>query len=254
MNRTGSKTKQGRALTAAHVLALSVAAVSASAAVIAAENGTLFINGKVASTEMRTIGGSAYVRVNDVAKALGMVVVRRADGGYELTKTGGANQVEGIQGKGGDTLFTGQWRVTVLSVETPVDSYAMKSQGDPYGNDLPTDYNSATRVIRPKPGYTLVVVRCRVTNGQKSPQSLWIARTDTNTALADGQGESYPPYAYDVDGAPIQTKPLLPGAKLDLPIIFVVPQGAQLKDFVFTANNNDATKSRKGNDVRVHLR
>jgi len=189
-----------------------------------------------------------------VAKALNLAVTRRADGGYDLVKAGGANQVEGATGKVGDTLFTGQWRVTVLSVETPVDSYAMKSEGEPYGNDTPTLYNSATRVISPKPGNTLVVVRCRVANGQKSPQTLWIARKDGNTALADTQGESYPPYAYDIEGAPIQTKPLLPGAKIEFPIIFAVPQGAELKDLVFTANNNDDTKARKGNDVRVHLR
>ena len=63
------------------------------------------------------IDGQAYVRVSDVAKALGMTVVARADG-FELRKAGGANQVEGtVTGKVGDTLFDGNWRFQVLKVE-----------------------------------------------------------------------------------------------------------------------------------------
>lgn len=57
---------------------------------------TLVMNGKIASTDVRTVGGSTYVKLSDVAKALGMVLVKRP-GGYELTKAGGADQVQDDQ-------------------------------------------------------------------------------------------------------------------------------------------------------------
>ncbi len=251
-SKTSRVTKRRRARAAILVLGASVAGLAA--AVVAAAGGGLFINGKLASNDVRMINGTRYVPVSDVAKALGLTVTRRSDGGYDLNRPGGADQVEGAPGKVGDTLFTGQWRVTVLNVETPVDTYAMKSEGEPYGEDTPSSYNATTRIIRAKPGATLVVVRCRIANGQRTPQTLWLTRRDSKTALADAQGESYPPVAYDVDGAPIQTKSLLPGARLEIPIIFAVPQETQLKDLVFTANNNDDTRSRQVNNVRVQLR
>jgi len=241
MNRRKAGKRAAVALAALLMLGASVAA--------ARDGAKLILNGKATAADVRTVNGSAYVRLSDVAKALGMVVVKRPDG-YELTKAGGANQVEGLNGKLGDTLFDGRWRFTVLGVET-ADSYAIKSTGEPYAYGQPVDFNSATRTLTPKPGNTLIVVRCRIANGQKSTQTLWLAQKDTHTALADDQGESYPPSAHDVDGAPIQTKPLLPGAKIEFPVVFVVPQGKKLQDLVFTLKNNDSAQ--KGNDVRVAL-
>jgi hypothetical protein len=239
------KTGRLAAVTLCAILALGIGF-----GVAAARDGAkLILNGKITSADVRTMNGSAYVRLSDVATALGMVVVKRSDG-YELTKAGGANQVEGLNGKVGDTLFDGRWRFTVMGAET-TNAYALKSTGEPYAYNQPVDFNSATRTLTPKPGNTLIVVRCRIANGQKSTQTLWLAQRDTHTALADDQGESYPPAAHDVDGAPIQTKPLLPGAKLEFPVIFVVPQGKKLQDLVFTLKNNDSAQ--KGNDVRVVL-
>lgn len=87
---------------------------------------TLIMNGQTASTEVRTIGGSAYVKLADVAKALGMVLIKRPDGKYEISRAGGTNQVEGVaQGKIGSVLFDGKWRFQVQSVQTPAD-YTMK--------------------------------------------------------------------------------------------------------------------------------
>lgn len=216
-----------------------------------AADATLVINGKAAPADVRPLGGTAYVRLADVAAALGLTVVKRGST-YELTKAGGANQIEGVtQGKIGDTLFDGRWRFQVLSMQT-VPSYTLTADASPYGADNVSDYNTATRALTPKPGHTLVMLRCRVSNGQKSPQTLWIARNDTNTALADAQGESYPPILYDVDGAPIQTKPLLPGSKLEFPVFFSVPTGTDIKALVFTLHNNSS--SEKPNDVRVSLK
>jgi len=231
---------------AALVLTLIVQAVSASA------GDSLVMNGKVASTTVRTIDGSAYVKVSDVAQALGMVVTKRPSG-YEIAKSGGANQIQGVtQGKIGDLLFDGRWRFQVLSVQMP-ESYTMKTPGiepSSYPADTLT-FDRNSQIVRPKSGYKLIVVQCRMFNGQKTKQTFWLAARDVNNALADQQGESYSPVGYDLEGAPIQSKPLLPGAKTDFPILFSVPQNVELKDLVFTLRNNDF--SQKGNDVRVSL-
>src|SRR5438105_895768 len=54
----------------------------------------LIVNGVVASTDVRTISGSTYVKLSDVAKAMGMVVVKHADG-FELTRLAGPTRWRG---------------------------------------------------------------------------------------------------------------------------------------------------------------
>lgn len=241
MNRTDRPLRPGALL-----LALALTAPPALAA------DTLTINGKTASADVRTLNGSAYVRLSDVAKALGMVLVKRP-GGYEITKAGGANQVGGVvQGKIGDILFDGRWRFQVVSVETPA-TYTMKVpsvEPSSYPADL-LDYDRNTHVVRGKVGYKLVVLRCRMANGQKSTQSFWLGRNDVNNALADADGDSHVPVGYDLEGAPIQSKPLLPGAKADFAMLFIIPQASRLKDLVFTLRNNNFSQT--GHDVRVSL-
>jgi hypothetical protein len=225
-------------------------AVLALCAAPAATADTLVVNGKTASVAVRTYDGSAYVRFSDMAKALGMILVKRP-GGYELTKAGGTDQVQAMtQGKVGDVLFDGYWRFQVQSVEM-TDSYAVKKNGDGLS------FDRSTNVLHAGPRTKLVVIRCRMTNGQKSVQTFWLAplpgERAINNALTDTEGESYPPDGYDLDGTTSQSKPLLPGAKTDFVILFSVPETVQrkdLKDLVFTLQNND---SRRGNDVRVSL-
>jgi len=210
---------------------------------------TLTMNGKTASTTVRTVNGSAYVKIADVAKALGMVVVKRP-GGYALTRSGGANQVQAVtEGKTGDVLFDGWWRFQVRSVETPA-SYPAKFLEA--ANSL--KYDNSSHTVSAAPHFKVVVVHCRMTNGQKTAQTFWIAplpgEREIHTALTDTSGESYPPDCYDLDGSTSQSKPLLPGAKTDFVILFNVPEATQIKELVFTLQNNDA---RPGNDVRVSL-
>lgn len=216
---------------------------------------SLVLNGKTASTDVRTLNGAAYVKLADVAKALGMVLVKRP-GGYELTRAGGANQVQGVsQGKVGDVLFDGRWRFQVLGVETP-ESYTMKVpsvEPSSHPRDL-IRYDRAAHVLRPQTGYKLVVLQCRMSNGQKTTQTFWLANAagrSINTALADTQGESYAPVGYDLEGAPIQSKPMLPGSKTDFALLFSIPEASEIKDLVFTLTNND---SQGTNDVRVALK
>ncbi len=235
---------------------LGFAAAVLAAATPALAGQKLVLNGKTASTNVRMINGSAYVSLADIARALGMIVVKRGDS-YEITKPGGANQVGGnLQGKVGDLLFDGQWRFQVLSVQTP-DAYSVKTpgmQGLFRGiSSIQNDEN--TRLVRAAPGFKLVVIQCRMANGQKSPQTFWLAQSSgVNNALTDTQGESYAPFGYDLEGAPTQSKTLLPGAGTSFPILFSVPDATQLKDLVFTLRNNDFSANKpKVSDVRVSL-
>jgi len=213
----------------------------------------LIMNGKAASSDVRVIDGSPYVKLSDVAKALNMIVVKRP-GGYEITKAGGANQIEGVtQGKIGDVLFDGRWRLQILSMDTP-DSYAMKSEADIYDSAGLSHLDGKTHVLTPKVNYKLVVIQCRVSNGQTAKAQLWTAISDDkmNTALADMDGMSHPPVAYDYQGAPTQTTALIPGASINFPIIFSVAQETRVKDLVFTLRTNGGADS-SYKDVRISL-
>lgn len=229
---------------------LAVVLLLSATQVLAADK--LVVNGKTASTDVRTVNGATYVKLSDIAKAFGMIVVKRPGGGYELTKAGGANQVEGMtQGKIGDVLFDGKWRFQVQSIQSP-ESYTMKVpavEPSSHPRDI-IDFDTKNRVLRAKPGYKLVIIQARMTNGQKTSQTFWLAQP-TNNALADTNGESYTPVGYDLEGAPIQSKRLLPGAKTDFAILFSVPESTQAKDLVFTLHNNNSSET--PNDVRVSL-
>jgi hypothetical protein len=237
--------KTGRALRLGVLAALPL---GVAVAAWAAGGRKLVMNGRTVSTRVQTIQGQAYVPLADVAKAQGMVVVPIA-GGYEIRKAGGAHPISGLRGKVGDVLFDGKWRFQVLSVNT-VDSYTMQHHAT---NDYGTYHDVVDfedKVVRPKEGRNLIAIKCRVTNGRNSTQSLWVYNNDTHTALADSQGESYPPAIYDLEETgSFDSKKLLPGAKLDFTVLFSVPEGTHLKDLVFTLR----TLSDKGSDVRVTL-
>jgi hypothetical protein len=220
------------------------------ASVALAQSGrTLILNGKVASRDVRVIGGRAYVPVADVAKALGQEVAQ-TPAGYEIRTAGGANQVEGLRGKIGDMLFDGKWRFQVKSVQE-MDAFTMATNAynDYAIYSTTAELNETT--LRPKPGQTLIVVACLLKNGlMKQNQALWRVNNDTHTALADDQGRSYPPIAFDIEEtAHFVTKPLLPGASMEFNVLFTVPRGTRLKDLVFTLR----TLNDMGSDVRVSL-
>src|ERR1700738_4923601 len=72
----------------------------------ALSQGRLIISGKEVSTDFVSQSGRTYVPVADVAKALNLDV-QKISGGFELKPAGGANQVEGLNGKLGDQLSCG---------------------------------------------------------------------------------------------------------------------------------------------------
>ena len=166
-------------------------------------------------------------------------------------KPGGANQLQAaVTGKIGDQLFDGRWRFKVLGVDT-APTYAFTTDGEPYNYHAVATWNSATRTLEAPAGNVLIIVHCEVANGQHSKQTLWIPDEGSNTAITDDQGQAYPSAGHDFSGAPVQSRPLIPGSKLRFPVVFCVPEGTKLKDLIFTLRNNDGGK---GTDVRVSLK
>src|SRR5947209_2264248 len=80
-----------------------------------AQASRLFVNGTLVSSGMIERDGVAYVPLKDVAATFHLSV-NRTSRGYELSDSGGANQVSGVTGKVGDMLFNGYVRFQVLKV------------------------------------------------------------------------------------------------------------------------------------------
>jgi hypothetical protein len=166
---------------------------------------------------------------------------------------GGANQVEGLNGKVGDMLFTGRWRFQVKDVQR-VDSYTLKvpaSEQD-YGKyHTVASFDRATNTFKPVEGYTFVAVTALLKNAQTKTQQLGSYLGDPKTAIADTEGGSYPPIVYDMQsqGAWV-TKKMLPGSALNMTVLFAVPKDTKLKDVVFSLYNWD---DMKGKEVRISL-
>ena len=160
---------------------------------------------------------------------------------------------KGLDGKIGDVISDGQWRLQVVSVQTP-DSYAMKTDAEPYEYKDLSRFDAAKRIFTPKPGFKMVVFQCRVTNAQKSPKRLWVAVSDSanvRTALTDVAGISHTPIGYDFEGGPIQTKPLQPNETINFAVIFTVPRDAELKILLFTLAANGEREQSK--DAHISL-
>jgi hypothetical protein len=212
----------------------------------------LIAGGQTVSTGIRLIGGRPYVPLADMARAMNGTAVKRPDGAYEIVRegadriapvvAGGANEVRGTSGKIGQVLFTGKWRFAVLSV------------------DRAATYDS--RFLADKQTFTpagdseeLVIVRCRLKNGQKTAQKAMLSAVHPhNIALTDDQGQSYAPKDFDKRGGDTDTGPsLLPGAQTEFAIIFSVPKGTALKDLVFSLQTAYDDYPDGGTDVRISL-
>lgn len=193
----------------------------------------LMLNGKVASTRVRLIDGTAYVPVADVAQALGQPVHATPEG-YDISPAGGANQVQGLQGKMGDMLFDGTWRFQVNRV-TEADKYQERY--------------TATNPLEQKPGdnQKMILVDITVKNGANEKKFLLMRDIPENlTALAGADGSSVKVTTYDMrtgsgkhfggGGDWDSTPDMLPGSQAKLTAIFLAPKDFKPKDLIFTLN------------------
>lgn len=225
-------------------------ALGAAGAALAVQAGQILkINGEVASTDVKVIGGKAYVPLSDVAKAMNLTVIKSA-GGYSLTQAGGAGQLQAKgNGKIGEEIFSGKWRFKVTGVE----------RGEGY---VPQRNKSKTE-IEPGRGEELVIVRCQVRNGTSAKDELVFSKDweGMNTSLTDMNEQAYPVVAFDVredEIAPVGCN-FLPGSAIDFSIVFSVPKGTELKDLIFTAmqykfRSGYDQKKNPPHDFRVSLK
>ncbi len=193
----------------------------------------LILNGKVASARVKMIDGTAYVPVADVAQALGQPL-RTTPGGYVIGLAGGANQVQGLQGKLGDVLFDGVWRFQVNRV-TEAGKYQER-----YTANHPLEQT-------PGDNQKLVLVDITVKNGANEKKYLLMRDIPENlTALAGEDGVSAKVFTYDMRTGSGQhfggggdwdsTPEMLPGSQAQITAIFRVPQDFKAKDLIFTLN------------------
>ena len=208
---------------------------------VAAIGSTLFIQqvrieGKLATSDVISRNGKTYVPLSDVAKALGMTIMKTPTG-WDLVRAGGANMVQGLRGKVGEELFNGKYRFTVVKV-TRAASYT--PQFVKLGYEI-TPVSAAGEIV---------AVHCRLKNGTKEPVTFDITM-GKNTALTDEKEQSYAAF----NGASIdmvsRAPKVLPGAAVDFALTFEVPKDAVLKDLVFTVNDLTAKDSP---DFRVSLK
>lgn len=214
----------------------------------------LIIAGKTASTDIRIINGRPYVPLADMAKAMNGAAVKHKGGGYEIALNnvdsttpkanpiaGGANEVRGTRGKIGQALFTGKWRFSVLSIDRAA-SYD-------------SQFLPEKRTFIPNgDAEELVIVRCRMKNGQNATQSPMLSPIHPHhTALTNNHEESFAPIDYDKRGGHTDEGPtMLPGSQTEFAILFSVPKGTALKDLVFSAENVEESPD-SSTDVRISL-
>jgi len=177
----------------------------------------LYYNGKVASTDVIMKDGVAYVPIRDIAAALSLSLQPRADG-YTLIKTGGANQVEGLQGKIGDDLFNGAFRLKVVRVV----------RGDHYQRQ----FSKGDDLVGPN-GDDIVAVILHLKNGMKQAKTVDLM-PGGNTAITDENEHSYGAFTGGYMDIPERAPTLVPGAATDYALTFHVPKNAVLKDLIFS--------------------
>ncbi|MEA2554392.1 MAG: hypothetical protein QOJ65_2568 [Fimbriimonadaceae bacterium] len=199
--------------------------------------GQLYLNGALASSSVIEVKGTAYVPVKDVAKALNMTI-SKSGRGIELSPAGGANMVQGLEGKVGDELFNGFARFKVLEV----------IRGKKYTNRFSGD----NQEITPYPeNQDLVVVVCRIKNASKEMLPVGLPAGNL-TGLTDMDEHTVTPMNGVSTDIPTRGANLLPGSAVDFALTFQVPEKAVLKDLVYEVY--DLGGSRKAEPFRVSLK
>lgn len=207
----------------------------------------LIINGQVATSDLKVINGRTYVPLADVAKALNMTLVNKANS-IEMVAAGGAGPVAGLKGKLGDTIFTGKWKFTVVSIEQ-MDSYKTKYEDSQESYTPRTDQE------------TLYVVNCRIKNAQTEVMEMVMSQRHCGkTAIADNMEHSFAPMAYDAhnETGPFGGPKMLPGSAAEFSVIFSAPKGTVPNDLLFTiVSGKDLSEEKPGKlgtDLRISLK
>lgn len=192
---------------------------SVAAVALALQSGkSVYVNGKYAGTSIEK-NGVTYVPLKDIASALNLSVSKTSRGIELSAPGGGANQVEGINGKVGQVLFNGFVRLEVTSV----------FRGSKYTNKFSGDNQEVT----PYPeNMDLLVVTMRIRNGTKAKETVFLPGGGVS-GLADDKGRSH---AYrtglSID-CPTRGAELLPGAAVEFALTFDIPKDAKGLSLVY---------------------
>jgi hypothetical protein len=218
------------------------ASVAMAPVVKAASAGTAVYNGKVISSHVKVIGGVAYIPLADTARALGGSVAKDGQG-YAIEASsdaaGGANQINGLNGKIGQMLFTGSWRFEVTGV-TIASTFTEQYRPQP------------TTITPEGANDELVIISGIVKNGQKDTEQLFMRTANPNdNTITDNQGASYGgPLDYDFASDSGYGPQLAPGAASKYNMVFQCPKGTTLQSLIFTVKDYGSAPSK---DVRVDI-
>ena len=195
--------------------------------------GEFKVNGNSVSTNYITANGKVYMPVSDVAAALDMQVVKHSASSYELVPKGGANQVNGLEGKIGQTFVTSHYKITFSKFFT-TDHY-QKQFGDPGTADAAD-------------GKTIAVVVIQVKNATNKVLGMSLA--EVKTMLTDDQEQTYEPSTGGWADWRTGNPNVLPGAAVNFALVTQVPKDAKLKDLIYEINSNVPGAD---NIFRIHL-
>jgi hypothetical protein len=177
--------------------------------------GAVIINGKAVKFDVYNNNGVVLAPVKDLATALGASVVTDAAGNIKISTSsaGGANQIAGVEGSIGQTLFNGVTRLTVTGVES--------ANLDPFG-------------AQPLSGGKFVLVSVEVKNGSKKTKQY--GYTIHKMTLVDDKGQLYTTDAMKKDsswGYMVGITDLVPGGFVKGKYIFEVPTDINPARIVF---------------------
>ena len=195
--------------------------------------GEFKVNGNSVSTNFITSNGKVYMPVSDVAAALDMEVVKHSTSSYELVAKGGANQVNGLEGKIGQTFVTSHYKITFSKFFT-TDHY-QKQFGEPGTADAAD-------------GKTLAIVIIQVKNATN--RVLGMSLPNGKTMLTDDQEQTYEPSTGGWADWKSSNPDVLPGAAVNFALVTQVPKDAKLKDLIYEINSNVGGAD---NVFRIHL-
>lgn len=214
-------------------LGLIVGIGCAALAYAALSPGRLIVSGREVPTDFITQNGRTYVPLSDVAKGLNMDV-QKISGGFELKPAGGANQVEGLNGKIGDQLSCGAFLLKIVEV-TETQEYTLAHNGQ---KQAPA--STANK---------LVVVKFRLKNATPVTQSI-DPYGGNHTALTDDEGHNFKSTNLDGERAP----DVLPGAAVDFTLIFDIAKDAALGDMVYQLHSYTVKSGYKDYTFRISLK
>lgn len=194
---------------------------------------TVVMDGTTISSRVKTIGGEAWIPVSDLARAKGLQV-QSSGNTINLTTPGGANQVKGTNGKLGEMLFSGKWRLQIDTF-SKVKRYTIQ-------NETTTDYsvfngvaNLNGQVFTAKSGFELYVAKCTIKNARKDSAQFDWNPIDNQSSVANADGSNSPWLVYDIPSPAFVSSPILPGSKIDFNICFAVAKGSKPSEIVFMA-------------------